>query len=146
HLGVGIPYAIAVKLARPDKLVVCLNGDGSFLFNAQELETAVRLNLPIIVVIANNCAWGMIKSAQKARFKRYCDVNLPSIDYSNIARGFGCYGEKVENPEDIKPALQRAIDSKKPAVIDVSIAFETPPPMRLLAQYKKNKGLFGNKI
>ncbi|MFW9828733.1 MAG: thiamine pyrophosphate-binding protein [Candidatus Thorarchaeota archaeon] len=144
HLGVGIPYAIGVKMAKPEKLIICLNGDGSFLFNVQELETAVRLNLPIIVVIANNCAWGMIKSNQKKSFdKRYCDVDLPSIDYSEIARGFGCYGEKIEKPEDIKPALQRAIESKKPAVIDVSIAFETPPPMRLLAQYKKNKGLYG---
>jgi acetolactate synthase-1/2/3 large subunit len=144
HLGVGIPYAIGVKIAKPEKLVICLNGDGSFLFNVQELETAVRLNLPIIIVIANNCAWGMIKSNQKKSFdKRYCDVDLPSIDYSKIARGFGCYGEKIEKPEEIKPALQRAIESKKPAVIDVTIAFETPPPMRLLAQYKKNKGLFG---
>ena len=144
HLGVGIPYAISVKMAKPDKLVVCISGDGSFLFNIQELETAVRLNLPMIIVVANDCAWGMIKSKQKKTFnKRYCDVDLPPIDYSEIARGFGCYGEKIENPDDIKPALQRAIESKKPAVIDVSIAFETPPPMRLLAQYKKNKGLFG---
>ncbi len=143
HLGVGIPYAIGVKMAKPKKLVVCLSGDGSFLFNIQELETAVRLDLPIIIVVANNCAWGMIKSSQKKGFnKRYCDVDLPPTNYAEIARGFGCYGEKVEKPEDIKPALQRAIDSKKPAVIDVSIAFETPPPMRLLAQYKKNKGLF----
>ena len=144
HLGIGIPYSVAVKIAKPDKLVVCLNGDGSFLFNVQELETAVRLNLPIIVVIANNCAWGMIKSNQKKGFKkRYCDVDFPSINYAEIAKGFGCYGEKIDNPEDIKPALQRAIDSKKPAVIDVEIAFETPTPMRFLAQYKKNKGLFG---
>ncbi|MFW9819048.1 MAG: thiamine pyrophosphate-binding protein [Candidatus Thorarchaeota archaeon] len=144
HLGVGIPYAVAVKMAKPDKLVVCINGDGSFLFNIQELETAVRLNLPIIIVVANNCAWGMIKSNQKKSFnKRFCDVDLPELDYSKIAQGFGCYGEKVENPEDIKLALRRAIDSKKPAVIDVSIAFETPPPMRLIAQYKKNRGLFG---
>ncbi|MFX1390402.1 MAG: thiamine pyrophosphate-binding protein [Promethearchaeota archaeon] len=144
HLGVGIPYAIGVKIAKPEKTVICLSGDGSFLFNVQELETAIRLNLPIIVVIANNCAWGMIKSNQKKSFnKRYCDVDLPPTDYSEIARGFGCYGEKIEKPEDIKPALQRAIESKKPAVLDVSIAFETPPPMRLLAQYKKNKGLFG---
>ena len=144
HLGIGIPYSVAVKIAKPDKLVVCLTGDGSFLFNVQELETAVRLNLPIIVVIANNCAWGMIKSNQKKGFKkRYCDVDFPPINYSEIAKGFGCYGEKIENPEDIKPAIQRAIDSKKPAVIDVDIAFETPTPMRFLAQYKKNKGLFG---
>jgi acetolactate synthase-1/2/3 large subunit len=144
HLGVGIPYSIGVKMAKPEKLVICLTGDGSFLFNVQELETAVRLNLPIIVVIANNCAWGMIKSNQKKSVnKRYCDVDFPPINYSKIAEGFGCYGEKIEKPEHIKPALQRALDSKKPAVIDVSIAFETPPPMKLIAQYKKNKGLFG---
>jgi acetolactate synthase-1/2/3 large subunit len=144
HLGIGIPYSIAVKIAKPEKLVVCLTGDGSFLFNVQELETAVRLNLPIIIIIANNCAWGMIKSNQKKAFgKRYCDVDFPPINYSEIARGFGCYGEKVEKPEDIKDAIQRAIGSKKPAVIDVDIAFETPTPMRFLAQYKKNMGLFG---
>ncbi len=144
HLGVGIPYSIGIKMAKPEKFVICLTGDGSFLFNVQELETAVRLNLPIIVVIANNCAWGMIKSNQKKSVnKRYCDVDFPPIDYSKIAAGFGCYGEKIETPEDLKPALERAIESKKPAVLDVSIAFETPPPMSLLAQYKKNKGLFG---
>jgi acetolactate synthase-1/2/3 large subunit len=144
HLGVGIPYSIGVKMAKPENLVICLTGDGSFLFNVQELETAVRLNLPIIVVIANNCAWGMIKSNQKKSVnKRYCDVDFPPIDYSKIAEGFGCYGEKIENPDDIKPALKRAIESKKPAVLDVNISFETPPPMSLLAQYKKNKGLFG---
>ncbi|MFW9874291.1 MAG: thiamine pyrophosphate-binding protein, partial [Candidatus Thorarchaeota archaeon] len=144
HLGIGIPYSIAVKIAKPDKLVVCLTGDGSFLFNVQELETAVRLDLPIIIVIANNCSWGMIKSNQKRGFgKRYCDVDFPPIDYSEIAKGFGCYGEKIEKPEEIKHAIQRAIDSKKPAVIDVDISFETPTPMRFLAQYKKNMGLFG---
>jgi acetolactate synthase-1/2/3 large subunit len=144
HLGVGIPYAIGVKMAKPEKMVVCLTGDGSFMFNIQELETAVRLNLPIIIVIANNCAWGMIKSAQKNSFrKRYCDVDFPPINYSEIAKGFGCYAEKVEKPEEIRYAVQRAIESKKPAVIDVDIAFETPTPMRFLAQYKKNKGLFG---
>ena len=144
HLGVGIPYAIGVKMAKPEKIVVCLTGDGSFMFNIQELETAVRLNLPIIIVIANNCAWGMIKSAQKNSFrKRYCDVDFPPINYSEIAKGFGCYAEKVEKPEEIRYAVQRAIESKKPAVIDVDIAFETPTPMRFLAQYKKNKGLFG---
>jgi len=145
HLGTGIPYAIGVQMAKPDKLVVCLTGDGSFMFNIQELETAVRLNLPIITVIANNCAWGMIKSSQKLNFnKRYCDVDFPPIDYSEIARSFGCYVEKINKPEEIRPALQRAIESKKTAVIDIDIAFETPTAMKLLALFKKNKGLFGN--
>ena len=86
----------------------------------------------------------MIKSAQKLNLgKRYCDVDFPPINYSEIARSFGCYGEKIDKPEDIKPALQRAINSKKPAVLDVEIAFETPTAMKLLGIYKKNKGLFG---
>lgn len=144
HLGIGIPYAISVKLAKPDKLVLCLTGDGSFMFNVQELETAVRLNLPIIIVVANNSAWGMIKSNQKNNLgKRYCDVDFPPINYAKIAEGFGCYGEKIKDPEEIKPALQRAIDSGKPSVIDVDIAFETPPAMKVIGLYKKSKGLFG---
>jgi acetolactate synthase-1/2/3 large subunit len=114
------------------------------MFNVQELDTAVRLNLPIIIIIANNCAWGMIKSKQKGEFKkRYCDVDLPPTNYAEIAKGFGCYGEKIEKPEDIKPAIQRAIESKKPAVIDVDIAFETPIAMKVIGNLKKNRGLYG---
>jgi acetolactate synthase-1/2/3 large subunit len=144
HLGTGIPHAIGAQIAHPDKQVVVINGDGSFMFNVQELDTAVRLNLPIIVIVANNCAWGMIKSKQKGELKkRYCDVDLPPTNYAEIAKGFGCYGEKIEKPEDIKPAIQRAIDSKKPAVIDVDMAFETPIAMKVIGTLKKNRGLYG---
>lgn len=144
HLGVGIPYAVGVQLAKPDKMVVCITGDGSMMFNIQELETAVRLNLPIIVVIANNKCWGMIKSGQKGNFKRrFIDVDFPEIDFVAIAKGFGCHAEKVKDPKDIKAALQRAVDSKKPAVIDVEIAFETPIATKIIGAYKKNKGLLG---
>jgi len=122
HLGCGLPYAIAAKLAFPNKNVYHITGDGSFGFNIQELETAVRYGLPIINIIGNDGAWGMIKSGQKAKYKkRYIDCDLPNIDYAMIGKGFGCYGEKVINPEDIIGALKRAKDSKKPAVIDVII-------------------------
>ena len=144
HLGTGIPHAIGAQMAKPDKLVVCISGDGSFMFNVQELDTAVRLNLPIIMVVANNSCWGMIKSKLKGQLKkRYCDVDFPPTNYAEIAKGFGCYGEKIDKPEDIRPALQRAIDSKKPAVIDINIAFETPLAMQFLALYKKRMGLYG---
>ena len=144
HLGVGIPYAIGAQMAKPDKLVVCITGDGSVMFNIQELETAVRLNLPIIVIIANNSCWGMIKSGQKSSFKkRYCDVDFPEIDFVAIAKGFGCNAEKISDSKNIKPALQRAIDSKKPSVLDVTIAFETPIATRTIGTMKKNMGLFG---
>jgi len=144
HLGVGICYSVGCKLASPNKPVVCINGDGSFLFNVQELETAVRLNLPLIILIANNCAWGMLKTNQKNSMKkRYCDVDLPKINYANIAKSFGCYAEKIDKPEEIASAIMRAIDSKKPSVIDVDVAFESPTAGAFLGIYKKNKGLFG---
>ncbi|TFF90175.1 MAG: thiamine pyrophosphate-binding protein [Promethearchaeota archaeon] len=145
HLGTGIPYAIGTQMANPEKLTVCLTGDGSFMFNVQELDTLVRLNLPVIILIANNSCWGMIKSNQKNNLKkRYCDVDFPPTNYAKIAEGYGCYAEKVTDPDDIQPALRRALESKKPAVLDVEIAFETPPAMKIVGLYKKNKGLFKN--
>lgn len=135
HLGAGIPYALGSKFAFPDRPVVVLQGDGSFLFNVQELETAVRYKLPFIVIIANNSAWGMIKSGQSiACGGRFIDVDFPDIDYAAIAKSFGCYSETVTKPDEIKPALQRAVDSGKPSVIDVKIKWETPKGTKLLLQ------------
>jgi len=134
HLGVGIPYAIGAKLAFPKKQVGVLAGDGSFLFNIQELETAVRYNLPIVVVVGNNSCWGMIKTCQSVSYKkRFIDVDLPDINLANIAKGFGCYAERVTKPEDIKPALQRAVESNKPAVIEVVIKFDMPKGTKVMA-------------
>lgn len=134
HLGTVIPYAIAARLARPDKQVIGITGDGSFLFNVQELETAVRYKLPFVIIIANNSAWGMIKDNQKLHYKkRYIDTDLPDVDYAEIAKGFGCYGERIIDPLEIKPALKRAIDSKKPAVLDIINAFKVPELRKLLA-------------
>lgn len=145
HLGTGIPHSIGAQLANPDKEVVCLTGDGSFMFNVQDLDTAVRLNLPIVIVVANNSCWGMIKSNQKNNFdKRYCDVDFPETNYAEIAAGFGCYSERIEDPEEIQPAMRRALDSGKPSVLDVKIAFETPPAMKIIGLYKKSKGLYEN--
>jgi acetolactate synthase-1/2/3 large subunit len=73
-------------------------------------------------VIGNNSGWGMLKSGQKLFVnKRYIDVELPNFDYAKCAEGFGCYGEVVTDPNEIKPALERAKNSGKPAVIDVKI-------------------------
>ena len=134
HLGTSVPYGIGAKLAKPDKQVISLSGDGSFMINIQDLETAVRLNLKnLIYVIANNSAWGMIKSGQKlAMGKRFIDTELPEFNYAACAEGFGCYGEVVTDPNEIKPALERAKNSNKPAVIDVKIKFDTPDGTKLL--------------
>ena len=86
----------------------------------------------------------MIKSNQKLNLnKRYCDTEFPEVNYAEIAKGFGCYAEIVEKPDDIKLALKRAFNSGKPAVLDVKMAFETPPAMKMIGLYKKSKGLLG---
>ncbi len=144
HLGVGLPYAIGAKLAKPNNPVVAITGDGSFLFSAQELDTAVRFNLPIICIISNNSCWGMIKGNQYLNYgKRYCDTDLPATNFAEIAKSYGCYAEKITNPDEFQGALQRAVDSKRPAVIDVDVSFEINPARRMFDLYKKSKGLYG---
>ncbi|TFG03002.1 MAG: thiamine pyrophosphate-binding protein [Promethearchaeota archaeon] len=135
HLGTSIPYAIGAKLAKPDKQVIVIAGDGSFLFNVQDLETAVRLGLKnVIFVVANNNSWGMIKSCQnKYKNKHFIDVDLPDFDFAKCAEGFGCYGEVVTDPNELKSALERARISNKPAVIDVKSAQTMSDGTKLMA-------------
>jgi acetolactate synthase-1/2/3 large subunit len=138
-LGVTVPYAIGARLAlkhleQPNRQIISISGDGSFMINIQDLETAKRYNLPFVCVIGNNSTWGMIKSGQKLMMrKRFIDVDFGDTNFAEIAKGFGCYGERITDPNEIKPALQRALDSKLPAVLDVIIDFETPEGTLLMA-------------
>lgn len=120
-LGTGIPFAISAKLIHPDKPVVVLNGDGSFGFNSMEFDTAVRHNIPIICVVNNDCAWGMIKHSQEMSLgrDRVTCAELGIRRYDKMVEGLGGHGELVEKDEDIIPALQRALDSGKPACVNV---------------------------
>ena len=133
HLGTSIGYGIGAKLGKPDKQVISISGDGSFMINIQDLETAVRLGLKnLIFVVSNNACWGNMKSGQKLAFKeRYIDVDLPDCNYGKIAESFGCYGEEVTDPNEINSALKRAKNSGKPAVIDVKTKFEIPDLVKL---------------
>ena len=136
HLGAGVPYAIGAKLARPKVPVYCITGDGSFGFNAMEMETAAREKLPIVVIIANDNAWGMIKGGQKLVYQeRYCGVDFSDVRYDQLAQALGCYGERVTKPAQIRPALKRAVASGLPAVLDVVVDAEVnlvPPDLVVL--------------
>jgi len=136
HLGTGLPYAIGAKLARPDRPVYAISGDGSFGLNIQELETAARLKLPLVVVVVNDQQWGMIKAAQMAAYDaRYIGVDFNDVRYDQVAKAMGCWGERVEDPRHITPALERAVASGKPAVLDVVVdqwANLTPPDLENL--------------
>ena len=120
-LGTGVPFALAAKAARPDKTVVVINGDGSFGLNAMEFDTAVRHNLPFVCVINNDCAWGMIKHGQELCYgsDRVCGSELGAIRYEKVAEALGGYGELVEKDEDLIPAVKRAMESGKPACVNV---------------------------
>jgi acetolactate synthase-1/2/3 large subunit len=120
-LGTGIPFAMAGKLSHPDKPVIVLNGDGSFGFNSMEFDTCVRHNIPIVCVVNNDCAWGMIKHAQEISLgeDRCTCSELGMRHYEKMVEGLGGCGELVEKDEDIVPALERAIRSGKPACINV---------------------------
>jgi acetolactate synthase-1/2/3 large subunit len=122
HLGVGLGYAIGAKLARPEKEVYVISGDGAFMFNVQELETARRLKVPFTVIIANDRAYGMIKAGQKGLYdERYIGVDFIDVRYDKIAQAMGCFGVRVENPENLSGALEKANESGLPSVIDVVI-------------------------
>ncbi|HNQ65348.1 MAG TPA: thiamine pyrophosphate-binding protein [Smithella sp.] len=120
-LGTGIPFGMAAKLARPDKKVVVLNGDGSFGFNAMEFDTMVRHNIPVVVVINNDCAWGMIKHSQELSIgaDRLQCAELGVRHYEKVVEGLGGHGEFVTKDEEIIPALERAFASGKPACVNV---------------------------
>jgi len=112
-MGVGLPFGLGAQVACPDKQVVVLHGDGSFGMNAMELDTAVRFNLPVVTVISLNGGW----SAEEAHRKP--GQHLGYQRYDQMAQTLGCYGEYVEDPTQIKPALERAFKSGLPAVINV---------------------------
>jgi thiamine pyrophosphate-dependent acetolactate synthase large subunit-like protein len=115
-LGVGLPFALGAKLAKPDKQVVCLHGDGSFGLNAIELDTAVRHKLPVRVVISLNGGW----TADPKREKPGRDLGYTR--YEKMAEALGCYGDYVDKAEDIRPALvraQRRVDTGRVAVVNV---------------------------
>jgi acetolactate synthase-1/2/3 large subunit len=112
-MGVGLPFGLGAKVAKPDKQVLVLHGDGSFGLNAMELDTAVRYKLPVVTVISNNGGWSADPEGVKVgRFLGY-------TRYDRMAEGLGCHGEFVERPEEIRPALARAFASGVPAVVNV---------------------------
>jgi acetolactate synthase-1/2/3 large subunit len=122
-LGVGMPFALAAKAARPDEPVFLFTGDGSFGLTAMEVDTAVRHNLPIVVVVANNAGWGDVRHEQDQFFgegHRVASELLPTR-YDRLGEALGARGEHVERLDELRPALERAVHSNACTVIDVAV-------------------------
>src|SRR5882757_4677787 len=121
-LGVGIPFVLAAKHARPDKEVVALFGDGAFSLTGWDFETLVRYNLPFVGIVRNNSSMNQIPYGQARKYgggRERVGNNLGDVRYDEFARMLGGYGEEVRDPADIAPALQRARESGKPSLINV---------------------------
>jgi thiamine pyrophosphate-dependent acetolactate synthase large subunit-like protein len=116
-MGVGLPYGVGAKVAKPDTQVVVLHGDGSFGINAMEMDTAVRHRIPVLVVISNNGGWTADAPWQLPLPKP--GRHLGRTRYDRMAMELGAHGELVEKPHEIRPALERASSSGKPAVVNV---------------------------
>jgi len=101
-MGVGLPFALGAKIAKPHTQVICVHGDGSFGLNAMELDTAVRHRIPVLIVISLNGGWTADPKREKA------GRDLGYTRYDKMAEALGCHGEYVERAEDIRPALERA--------------------------------------
>jgi thiamine pyrophosphate-dependent acetolactate synthase large subunit-like protein len=112
-MGVGLPFGLGALAAKPDKQVLVLHGDGSFGLNAMELDTAVRWKLPVVTVISNNGGW----TADPDRNKPGRDLGYTRFD--RMAEALGCHAEHVEDPAEIRPALERAFAAGIPAVVNV---------------------------
>lgn len=124
-MGYGFPAAIAAKLVHPERTVVCFAGDGCFLMASQELATAIRYDLPVIVVLVNNSSYGSIRMHQEREYPgRTFATGLNNPDFVALARAYGADGELIERTQDFPAAFERAKTSAKPYLIELRIDIE----------------------
>ena len=137
-LGFAFPEALGAKLGRPDAPVVAIHGDGGFLFNVQELETAVRENIAAVTIVMNNNLWGSEAAYQQALYPgREIGARVTNPRFDKLAELFGARGYYVERAEDVGDALTDALASGQPAIIEIPVdPNELPRPARLVESDK----------
>ncbi len=134
-MGFEVPAAIGAKLAAPDKQVMAIVGDGSFLQTVQELAMAAQYDIPVVFLVMNNYGWECIKNLQSLQFgpDRVIATNFKkrdgtpfSADLARVSEGFGCHAERVEHPAELGPALKRAFACGRPAVVEALCSRQLP--------------------
>jgi acetolactate synthase-1/2/3 large subunit len=135
HLGWAFSAAIGAQCGAPDRPVVCFTGDGGFLYHVAEIETAVRWNIPVVIVVNNNHSgnqsklgydqvYGGKQTEQAQELWVWTDVNI-----AKVAETFGAQGLRVEKPSEFVPALEKAIASRRPTIIDVVTDIDAQAPL-----------------
>ena len=133
-MGFGLPAAIAAKLRYPDRISICFAGDGCFLMYPQELATAVEFGAAVIVLVVNNRMYGTIRMHQERRFPgRVSGTDLGTPDFVVLAQSFGAYAERVESTEGFAEAFERAVETRRPALLELCVEGKQITPDRRLS-------------
>jgi acetolactate synthase I/II/III large subunit len=122
-MGIAVPGAIAAKLAHPERKVVAVTGDAGFLMNSQEIETAMRLNIAIVILVWNDASYGLIEWKQQNQFGRSSNVKFTNPDFVQYAQSFGAVGVKIEQTEQLMPALRDALARDTVTIIDCPVDY-----------------------
>jgi acetolactate synthase-1/2/3 large subunit len=125
-LGFAVPAAIGAKLARPDRPVVAIAGDGGFLFTCQELATAVQFTVPLVVLVFNDNAFGVLRPQQQQRYGRTYAVDLVNPDFVALAQAFGLSAQRVHTVEQLGEMLTKAVNADCPWLIEFPISLPWP--------------------
>jgi len=123
-MGIGVPGAIAAKLINPDKKVLTITGDGGFMMNSQEIETAVRIGTPFVTLIFNDSNYGLIKWKQLDQYGKSCYVDFSNPDFVKLAESMNAKGYRIEKAEDLIPTLEEAFKQTVPVIIDCQVDYE----------------------
>ena len=122
-MGFALPGAIAAKLVHPEKRVLAICGDGGFLMNVQELETARRLGANLVVLVWEDGGFGLIEWKQETQFDRHTALGFSNPDFTKLAEAFDCLGLRVNNARDLAPALEKAFAADRPVIISLPIDY-----------------------
>ncbi|MDA8360786.1 MAG: acetolactate synthase large subunit, partial [Gammaproteobacteria bacterium] len=117
-MGIAVPGAVAAALAMPGRRIVAVTGDGGFLMNSQEIETAMRLQLALVILIWNDNSYGLIEWKQELLYKRSGHVRFTNPDFVRYAESFGARGQRIERAEELLPALRQALEARTVTIID----------------------------
>ena len=135
-MGIAVPGAVAAKLIHPDKKILAISGDGGFMMNSQEYETALRERIPIVTLIFSDASYGLIKWKQQDRFGSSCFVDFTNPDFVKYAESMHAKGYRVESAEQLIPILEEAFSQDVPCIIDCPVDYSENEK---LSVYLKNK-------
>jgi acetolactate synthase I/II/III large subunit len=122
-MGIAVPGAVAAKLAYPGRTVVAVTGDAGFMMNSQEIETAMRINTPFVILIWNDCGYGLIEWKQMHTYGRTCNVRFNNPDFVKYAESFGAKGYRIEKTQDLLPTLKQALADNTVSIIDCPVDY-----------------------